>query len=191
MDTKKRKREKIGHVAQKALLLLCAGATLSFARRPDASIRIIRSAGEEWQRINQRSLRDAIRRLYQSKLVDYKEHKDGTVTLVLCEEGKQRALRYDPNNAHIAKPKKWDRLWRIVLFDIPERHKKGRDALAGKLKHIGFFQMQKSVFIYPYPCRDEIVFLAELFEIRPYVRFVIAQETDIDLDLQERFKVSS
>ncbi|MBI5913610.1 hypothetical protein HY839_04195 [Candidatus Azambacteria bacterium] len=187
----KKKREKIGRVAQKALILLCAGATLSFTRRPDASIRIIQSATKEWRRINQRSLRDAIRRLYQSKFVDYREHKDGIVTLVLSEEGERRALRYDPNNVRIVKPKRWDHLWRMVLFDIPERHKKGRDALAGKLKHIGFFQMQKSVFIYPYPCRDEIEFLAELFEIRPYVRFVVAQETDIDLDLQERFKVYS
>ncbi len=185
-----KKREKMGPVAQKALVLLLAGSVLAFSRRPDKSISIIKSAVKAWQDINQRSLRDAIRRLYQSKLVDYKEHKDGTVTLVLSEQGKRRALRYDPNNICIAKPKQWDRLWRMVLFDIPERHKKGRDALTGKLKSIGFLQMQKSVFIYPYPCRDEIEFFAELFEIQPYVRFVVAQETDIDLDLQKKFKVS-
>lgn len=190
IDTIKKKKERIGPVAQKALVLLLAGSTLAFCRRPDKSINIIKSAVKAWQNINQRSLRDAIRRLYQSKLVDYKEHKDGTVSLVLSEEGKRRALRYDPNNVRIPQPKRWDGLWRMALFDIPERHKKGRDALAAKLKHIGFVQMQKSVFIYPYPCRDEIKFLAELFEIQPYVRFVIAQETDIDLDLQKRFNVS-
>lgn len=179
----------MGQVAQKTLLLLYAGFALSFSRRPDRTIFLIKSAVKEWQKINQRSLRDSIRRLYQSKLIDYQEHEDGTLTLVLNEQGKRRALQYHPEAVCVKKPARWDGLWRLVMFDIPERHKKGRDALAGKLKRAGFLQMQKSVFVHPYPCRDEIDFLAELFEVKPYVRFVTAKEVDNELDLKRRFHV--
>jgi DNA-binding transcriptional regulator PaaX len=189
---RKRKRKlyfKNGPVKQKVLTLLCAGAALSLSRSPQGQWRIMKSAYREWNRINQRSLRDAIKKLYQSRLVEYKENRDGTVTLALNEDGRKTALRYDLENIKIEKPTRWDGLWRIVIFDIPEPFKKGRDALASKLKHLGFMAIQKSVFIYPYECRKEIDFIVEIFDLRQFVRFIIAKETDIDLDLKNKFGV--
>ena len=34
--------------------------------------------------------------------------------------------------------------------------------------------MQKSVFAHPFECEDEINFIVEVFQIRPFVRFVKA-----------------
>ena len=53
--------------------------------------------------------------------------------------------------------------WRIVIFDIPEKFKKAREALRMKLKELGFLELQKSVFIFPYECEDEINFIVEVF----------------------------
>ena len=41
---------------------------------------------------------------------------------------------------------KWDGVWRVVVFDIPESHRKVRDVLRGRLKSWGFVQWQKSVW---------------------------------------------
>ena len=177
----------LGPASKKVLLLLEAGLVLSLTRRPDHYFRVLKKASKEWKKINERYLRETIKRLYQSKLIDYKEDKDGTVMLTLSEKGKSRILKYDIDKIEIKKPARWDKLWRLVVFDIPEDKNLGRKALAAKLKELGFYPMQKSVFIHPYECKDEIDFITEIFELSPYVRFLRVKDIDIELDLKERF----
>ena len=179
----------LGPVGKKILLLLSAGLALSLTRRPDTYFRIIKSTAKEWRKINERSLREAIRKLYGSKIIDYRENKDGTVKLVLTGAGQKKALVYNLDKIEIKKPAQWDKLWRLVIFDIPENKKKGRMALALKLKEIGFYPMQKSVFIHPYECKNEIDFIVEIFDLAPYVRFLRVKDIDIELDLRSRFRL--
>ncbi|MCH7763134.1 MAG: hypothetical protein IIB95_05255, partial [Candidatus Marinimicrobia bacterium] len=63
--------------------------------------------------------------------------------------------------------------WRIVIFDIPEKRKKARDAINLKLKELGFHPIQKSTFIFPYECRNEIDFVAEHFFVRKYINYIV------------------
>ena len=51
---------------------------------------------------------------------------------------------------------KWDKKWRLVIFDIPKELHAQRVRFSEKLKTMGFFTLQKSVFIYPYDCYAEI-----------------------------------
>jgi len=182
-------RFKLGHKMAKILLLLEGGLALSLTGRPDVYFRIIKGISKEWQEINRKTLYEAIKKLYQSKLIDYKENNDDTITLVLTDSGKNKVLRYNLDKIEIRKPAQWDKLWRVVIFDIPESFKKGRNALAAKLKQLGFYPLQKSVFIHPYECKDEVDFIVEVFDLGHYVRFLIVKETDIDLDLKNKFKL--
>ena len=104
--------ERMGSMSKKILLLLIGGASLSLTRRPDAYFRIVKSIAKEWRKINERNLRIAIKNLYKSKMIDYKENSDGTVNLVLAEEGKNRILKYNLDKIEIKKPFQWDKLWR-------------------------------------------------------------------------------
>lgn len=187
--TEKNAHIKLGPVAQKILLLLAGGIRLSLTRRPDIYFRIAKDIAKEWGEINRRSLQKSIKKLYQSKLISYKEHTDGTVIMTLTANGEKRTLRYRANDICIKKPLKWDSTWRIVIFDIPERHKQGRDALTTKLKELGFYSMQKSVFVHPYECKDEIDFITELFHLAPYVRFIRTKDIDITPHLRRHFGV--
>ncbi len=175
---------------QKLMLLLQAGVTLSLTARPDAMFRVIRDTARELKEIDERALRRAIRSLYHSQLVGYTEHKDGTVTLFLTKNGKKRALTYNLKTLSIQKPPVWDGWWRIVAFDIPERLREGRTFLVDKLKQLGFLPLQKSVFVLPYECKDELDFVIELFELRPYVRLIRAKEIDTGLHLKRKFGIS-
>ena len=179
--------KKLGPTSKKILLLLEGGLALSLTRRPDIYFSIVKKIAKEWKKINERSLRDSIRRLYKSKMIDFRENQDGTVLTVLTNKGKKQILKYDIDKIEIKKPARWDKLWRLVVFDIPEDKNLGRKALAAKLKELGFYPMQKSVFIYPYECKDEIDFITEIFELSPYVRFLRVKDIDIELDLKERF----
>lgn len=179
----------LGPVGKKILLLLNSGLALSLTRRPDAYFRIIKSVAKEWRKINERSLREAIRKLYRSKIIDYRESKDGTVKLVLTGVGQKKVLVYDLDKIEIKKPPKWDKLWRLVIFDIPEYKKKGRAVLVAKLKEMKFYSLQKSVFIHPYECQNEIDFIVEIFGLVPYVRFLRVKDIDIELDLKNKFRL--
>jgi len=53
-------------------------------------------------------LNRAIKRLYESKLVDIKEKEDGTVILTLSEEGKKKILIYNIENLKLKRDKNWD-----------------------------------------------------------------------------------
>ncbi|QQG42981.1 MAG: CRISPR-associated endonuclease Cas2 [Candidatus Giovannonibacteria bacterium] len=180
---------RIGPTAQKVVLLLWGGLALGLTHSPRQYFKIIKMIGKEWHNINRRALYNAIKSLYRSRLIDAEDNASGVTTLVLTERGKKKALTYQIDELKIPPMKKWDRKWRIVLFDIPESMKKARDALARTLKNAGFIKFQKSVFIHPFECRNEVDFIIEFFNVRPHVRFITATEIDNELHLKNKFNL--
>lgn len=75
----------------------------------------------------------------------------------------------------VNKPRAWDRKWRLVMFDFPS-HIPTRHSFRGKLEDLGFIQYQRSVFIYPYECHEEIHTIARWYGLDEYVRYVVATE---------------
>ena len=152
------------------------GASLLFpgSRGPDK---------EKWDNAKKRGrLRATIKRLESQKLISWSE-TDGELRLVLTENGKRKVLQYRLNEMKIEKTPKWDGLFRIVIFDIPEKKKVARETLRKKLKELEFQQLQKSVFVTPYECRDEIDFLKNVYEVAPYVSYILATDIpDISFD---------
>ena len=179
----------LGNTQKKVLLLLAAGVGLGFSRSAQDHYRIVKSTAEEWKKINQRSLRQAIKGLYTSKLVNWLEKSNGSVQLTLTDKGKNKVLIYNPDSLAIPKPKHWDGKWRVVVFDIPEKRRGARDSLRSYLKRLGFHELQKSVFIHPYPCDDIFDFLVEFHNIRKHVRFILADNLDNSLHLKNMFQL--
>jgi len=174
---------------QKILLLLLGGIAFGYSYTPGKQWKILKEVAYEWKKINKEKLKKEIRDLYRSKSIKRKENPDGSYTIILTEKGKLKALTYHFQNMKI-KNEKWDGKWRIVVFDIPEKLKKGRDALRGRLKKLGFYEFQKSVFVFPYECKDEIDFIVEFFNLRRYVRFGVLESIDNDLHLRKIFNLS-
>src|SRR3989338_10779024 len=172
---------------QKIVLLLVAGAALHFQRSPAGVFRILKTVVKDWQKINRAVLYRTIREFRYNRLVDYKENNDGVVTVTLSKLGEKHALRYQLDEMKVAIPSKWDRVWKIVIFDIPEKKKRAREALRKKLKELGFMELQKSVFIFPYECEDEIDFICEVFEIRNHVRYIKATHINNESELKLKF----
>lgn len=179
----------LGSIQQKILLLLFGGLALGFSGSPTRYFRILKLMGRGWREINRQTLRRAIRSLYTSHLVEGKENPDGTTTLILTEEGRKRALTFKIDEMAIKKPPRWDGKWRVVIFDIPEKRRKVRDALRRHLSQLGFYELQKSVFVHPYPCGGEIEFLIEFYDARQHIRQIIAQHIDNELHLKTKFRL--
>lgn len=111
------------------------------------------------------------------------------LVIKLTKNGKQKLLKYKIEDMKIKPQKKWDRKWRLVIFDIPVDYSQARGEFTRKLKEIGFRLLQKSVWVCPYPCEDEIDFLKEVYNIYPFVRVITAEKIDIKHDLIKYFKL--
>ncbi len=188
---KKLKGIRLGKKQKKIALLLWGGVALSLAGSLGKQFEIVDELSDEWKNFDKRFLKRSIKALYESKVIKEKKNKDGTVTIVLSDEGKKKAITYDIDNMEIEKPKKWDKKWRFVLFDVPEEKKSVRKSLWSHLKSIGFYEFQKSVFVHPYDCKNQIDYIIETYEAREFVRFVIADSVDNEAHLKSFFNLIS
>lgn len=108
--------------------------------------------------------------------------------LQLTRKAKERLIRNELETLSVTPQKTWDKRWRIILYDIPERQKSARDALGTQLLRIGCFQLQKSTWITPFPCRDDIVKICTHYDIDTYVTYFEALNLDNEKALLSRFK---
>lgn len=183
------KKRGAGDIQKKILLLLLGGITLGLTHSPKKYFSVLKEIRKEWGEINRTSLNRAIRSLYKSKLVGTKTEKNGTFTLILSKNGERIALSYNLEKMKIKIPTNWDKKWRVVMFDVPERLKKVRESLRYHLRNIGFCELQKSVFIHPFPCDDEIEYITEFYNARQHIRFLLVEEVDNNLDLKKHFQL--
>ena len=172
---------------RKILTLLFGGLSLLMVRTPGKHMKILGDLKEEWAKIEKERIKRDIRELYRSKLISAKPNPDGTLTLVLTDKGKQRLLKYDFEKMRIPR-QRWDGKWRIVIFDIPEKQREARDSLRDKLKNLGFHELQRSVFVYPLDCGNEMEFIIEFFNIRKFVRYGTLDSIDNELHLKRIFE---
>lgn len=88
----------------------------------------------------------------------------------------------------LPRAKIWDGKWRLFIFDIPEKYRSARDTLRQKLKNLGMYNVQRSVYAYPFDCRRELEFLADYYGVGKYASYAETSYTDIDKELRKRFK---
>ena len=81
--------------------------------------------------------------------------KDSDEAYKLTSEGKRWATKYY-QKYFIKRNGPWNGKWWIILFDIPTEKERQRQAFKKRLKNIGAYMIQKSVFAFPYPCQEEI-----------------------------------
>jgi hypothetical protein len=118
------------------------------------------------------------------------EYRGKQLYISLTKEGKKKAGRYQIDDLKIAKPSRWDGKWRLLIFDIEDKQKLKREALRGKLKELGLFQLQKSVWICPYFFRKEIGILRQFFGFTlKEMKVITALEIEGDREARQYFRL--
>ena len=87
----------------------------------------------------------------------------------------------------VGRPKVWDGKWRIVIYDIPRIKSSLRDHLRRVLVRSGFIKMQESVYVFPFPCTDEIENIVTDLAIKDYVEIFIARAVIAEEKLIKKF----
>ncbi len=169
------------------LSLFAAGAVGSVIVLPGLAILGREFAG--WNKYKKFRLKSTFKRLRSQKMINFSEKPDGTMQFEIIEAGNRRILQYKFEEMEIKISSKWDGLWRLVMFDIPDKKKRAREDLRIKLKTLGFYKFQESVFIHPYNCKNEIDFIKEFYNIGPFVKFIVAKEVDDDFKVRKVFSL--
>ncbi len=85
--------------------------------------------------------------------------------------------------------KRWDKKWRMVMFDIPERRRKTRDTLRIALRTFGFYQLQGSVWIYPYDCEEIVTLIKADIGTGYAVLYAIVEKIENDERVKRHFSL--
>ena len=110
--------------------------------------------------------------------------------LEMTLEGKLYLDKLTLKDLALPKEKKWDQKWRLVSFDIPEDWSQNRRKFWGNLKVLGMYRLEKSIFIYPYECREIIYKISEMLSIRKFVRYMVVDYLEKDQNAKKFLKLT-
>lgn len=178
---------KKGELGKQILLALSTGLAITTVMVLPGSAQMFKPLIKKFK-TNKQNFVKSLKAMKRDRLVDFKEERKFS-KIIITQKGEEKLLKYDLDNLEIKKPKRWDGIWRVVTFDIPESKRSARNALRSKLKELGFHQLHKSVFIYPFPCLSEVQFIEEIFKVGPYINFIEARTIEGDDYFRSKFSL--
>lgn len=107
--------------------------------------------------------------------------------LKITDKARKRLEKASIDTLQIPLQTKWDKTWRIIFYDIPEAKKAQRDQLAFRLRKLGCQQLQRSVWVHPFPCDEQLNTLAIAFALSKHVTYMETTHINNEKALIKRF----
>jgi len=108
--------------------------------------------------------------------------------LYITEKGKSALGELVEATRKTLEERSWDGKWRIIIFDIPATSNTIRDIFRRKLKEFGFYRLQKSIWVFPFECREEIQLLRDFLEVgQKQIIYIEAMDIEGDGTLRKYF----
>ena len=116
--------------------------------------------------------------------------KNGKKRIEITEAGR-RAFALEQAKAFLAtkRPKRWDKRWRLVMFDIPQYRRRDRDHLREVVRACGFLRLQDSVWVFPYDCEELVMLLKADMKIGKDVLYAIVETIENDGWIKKHFGI--
>lgn len=134
-------------------------------------------------------VKTALGRLIKKGLVQI-DYSSGHSLARLTPRGERAAELMGLGKLTPTKPKRWDKKWRLLIFDIAEQRRPARVKIRKTLIALGFVRLQDSVWAYPYDCEDFIALLKADLKIGKDVLYIIADKVENDGWLRQKFGLS-
>ncbi|MEK7624015.1 MAG: hypothetical protein AAB408_05135 [Patescibacteria group bacterium] len=145
---------------------------------------------KKWgQKISNKSAAKSLENLKRRGLITLVKSRSGYY-LKLTPTGQIELLAYETKKKVLQTPKRWDKKWRLLIFDIEERHRLQRDQVRHTLIELGFYRLQDSVWVYPYDCEIVLELLRTKYHVRHEALFVRADYLSNDFWLRQHFSLS-
>lgn len=178
--------------------LLIAGAVIVAGSSPRLAKGLWKQVGYEFKKAKYKKLKKLREEQWKNSFYYLKRNgfvemrqKNNQLYISLTEEGKKFAKKCKIDNLEIKKPKRWDKKWRILVFDIKEKDRSKREALRGKIKELGLYKLQKSIWVHPYDFSPEISELKKFFLFQKgELMLITAEKIENDHIIKVHFKLA-
>lgn len=138
------------------------------------------------RRMDRSELLERIRHLKKMGFIQsFTEGKEEYIELT--GRGIKRLEKLSYESLKISKPEKWDKKWRLVIFDIPADDRAESEQFRRKLLSLGFIKIQGSVYTHPFECTTEIDFITSRLNISHRVIIFIASAIRNEEKIIEKF----
>jgi len=105
----------------------------------------------------------------------------------LTKKGRQKLDKINFNILRVKKESKWNGKWWLAAADIPTKpHKRSADLFRKKLKEMGFYGLQRTLWLYPFDPKVEIQFIASHYGIGKYI--TVMEVNRLDKEDERRLK---
>ncbi len=94
--------------------------------------------------------------------------------LQLTDKSRKRLRAMQIRQLQVVVPHRWDGLWRVIFYDVPEKQRSSRQLLSSTLRSVGCYQIQKSVWVTPFDCREVVEGIAMEGKIDQFVTYIEA-----------------
>ena len=179
-------RRRKGYV-QTALLvtIALAGVLLVTAAAPNA-LQLFGGLGRRRKRFADQS-RSTLSALAKKGDVRF-ENRDGKKFVRITEQGKRTlSLALYKERLRMSKKRKWDKRWRFIIFDIPEKRNSARKRLRLLMRQFGFLRIQDSVWAYPYDCEEVVALAKAELRLGKDVLYMIVESVENDNWMRRHF----
>ncbi|OGG52331.1 CRISPR-associated endonuclease Cas2 [Candidatus Kaiserbacteria bacterium RIFCSPHIGHO2_02_FULL_55_25] len=129
-------------------------------------------------------------RLAKKGLLRFVE-RGGIRYATITEKGRRALALELTADAHKRKrPRRWDKRYRLVMFDVPQYRRSTRDRLRRLMREYGFLRLQNSVWVYPHDCEELISLIKADLRIGKDVLYAVVESIEYDAWIKKHFKLS-
>ena len=148
---------------------------------------ILKDSSPRYRHFEKNSFKKSLWYLKKKKYIQISRSRKRTI-LKISAAGKKHLTEAGYSNLQIKRPVKWDAKWRVIVFDIPEQYKNNRDTLRRKLKSLDFYPLQKSMYVHPYECQQELDLILETLKLSPFVIYLTTAKDRIPSRVHNFFR---
>jgi DNA-binding transcriptional regulator PaaX len=130
----------------------------------------------------------ALERLEKNKQIKVFK-KGGQKYVEITDKGLNRLLKFELRGLAESKPRRWDRKYHVLIFDIKEGKKRVREELRRLISEFGFFRIQDSVWVYPYDCHELVILLKAHLLIGKELIYMVVAQIENDRWIKEYFEL--
>lgn len=187
IETGARKKRRSRNLRTAVLATIGVAGVLAFAAVAPNAVRLLETTG-----INARlryKTKTVLGKLKSKGEIEFIE-RDGKKYVRLTARGKEAlALGREKMLIQSGKRRTWDRRYRLVMFDVPEKRNKIRVRLRNQMREVGFLRVQDSVWLYPYDCEEFIALLKANLHIGKDVLYAVVEEIENDKWIRAHFNL--
>lgn len=162
------------------LALLGAAGMLTLAAVAPNALGLLQYIPRHKHRPRREREQTLVRTVYYLKNRGYitLEPADDDFKMKITQKGRRKTIRLNFEQLRIPLPSRWDGKWWITIADVPIEDRYQADCLRNKFKRLGFYPLQRTVWVYPFDPRDEVDFVSVYYRVDRFLTVMRVDQFD-------------